>query len=449
MLLALAGDLDFQLDERNYVYLALSWNRFGFLGDTGRFLWPPAYPWLLALLLDGFGLKGLFLTRLLQALLSAIIGATSILLAKRLFSPAAAMVAGLLWSIHLPLLMYTHTHWAETLHLVFFLPGIYILLVWLQSPRQPDERPLLLVTAGLLFGLALLVKEVGLLLPLLLLPGILWRSSTLGSWRASLRNVALFLLSIIAVVLPWTLRNLEIYGRFVPVGMTIGENAYWGLNGLYKNFDLTPLGTEAQQPHRGNPLYRWFRDWEPDSAWKRAARQQNVVDRNRENLQRGLSYAKEHPGWFLRSRIRKLADWCTPLSFFVRHHARHTYSGTLALPRAKRAMLALAVATTVLLLVFSIPGFWLSLENPTARWLLGVTVGYFLATGLLVSMSRFRLPAEPILLVLAAGFLADPGIFRRAPRHRVNLCWMFWIGLLFLWLIAFPDTIDQLGRAWS
>ena len=449
VLLFLAGDLDPQADERNYVYLALSWNRFGFLGDTGRFLWPPAYPWVLAQFLDGFGLWGLFLVRVSQVLFSGVIGATTILLAKRLFSRPAATVTGLLWSIHLPLIMFSHTHWAETLYLALLLPSFYLLLVWLQEPQQTRKGPVLLVFSGLLFGLALLVKEVALLLPVLLIPLIIWRSSGVGDRGAGLRNVALYVLSIVVVVLPWSLRNLEVYGRFVPAGMTVGENAYWGLNGLYRNFDLATQDSETEELTRTDHLDRWFVAWEPGSAWKRAGRQQNVVDRNRENLRRGLRYAGEHPGWFLRTRIRKLADWLTPLSFFVRHHARETYAGVLASPWVKRPMLVLAMATTVLLLLLSIPGFVLSLRDPTAKWLLGAYVGYFAATGLLVSMSRFRLPAEPILLVLMAGFLSDPGVFRRAHKRTVAICWALWIGLIALWLIALPDTLDQLGRAWS
>lgn len=449
VILFLVGDLDPQADERNYVYLALAWNRFGFLGDTGRFLWPPAYPWVLALFLDGFGLRGLFLVRVIQVLLAGVIGATTILLANRLFSRRAAMVTGLLWSIHLPLIMYTHTHWAETLYLALLLPSIYLLLVWLQGPPRTGKTPVLLVLSGLLFGSALLVKEVALLLPILLLPMVIRHSSGVGSRWAGLRNVALFVLSIVVVVLPWSLRNLEVYGRFVPAGMTIGENAYWGLNGLYRNFDLATQDTETVELTRTDPLYRWFVAWEPGSTWTRAGRQQNVIDRNRKNLHRGLRYAGEHPGWFVRTRIRKLADWLTPLSFFVRHHARETYSGILASPWVKRPMLVLAVATTILLLLLSIPGYLLSLKDPTAKRLLGVYVGYFAATGLLVSMSRFRLPAEPILLVLTAGFLVDTGAFRRAPKRAVAICWTLWIGLITLWVIALPDTLDLLAKAWS
>ena len=449
VLLVLAGDLVLQADEKNYLYLAASWNRFGFLNDTTRFLWPPAYPWFLSLVLDGFGFRGLFLARVVQVLLSGAIGASVMLFANRLFSRTAASIAGLLWGVHLPFIMYTHSHWAETPFLAFLLPSFYLLLAWWAKPQCSGRGQVLLAGSGLLIGLALLVKEAPLFLPVFLGILILWRSGGTGSWPAGIRNATLFILSLVVVVLPWSLRNQEIYGRFVPVGATLGENAYYGLNGLYQNFDLAPQPAARGLLTRTDLRFRWFVAWKPGSTWERADPTLNVVNRNRENWRRGIRYAREHPGWFLRTRIRKIADWLTPLSFFVRNHRREVYDGMLAASWVKRPMLVTAVGTTVLVLVFSVPGLFLSMRVPRARLLLGTILVYFLATSLLVSMSRFRLPAEPLLLVLAAGFLADPRS-RPGGRERVLVpCVIFWSCLAVFWWIGWPEFIDQFGQAWS
>ena len=55
LFLWLAEPLELQSDEANYVYLALSWNHFGFFSDSYRYPWPPGYPFLLAAALGAFG----------------------------------------------------------------------------------------------------------------------------------------------------------------------------------------------------------------------------------------------------------------------------------------------------------------------------------------------------------------------------------------------------------
>ena len=250
LVLALVGDLELQSDEGNYVYLALLWNHFGVYFDNHRFLWPPGYPAFLAQCLELFGAAGLLAARWIQVLASAAVGASTMLIARRAFDERAARVAGIVWCFYLPLAGFTHTLWNETLFLACFLPALLNVLVVLQDGARARDRNVVL--AGLFLALALYVKE----LPLyysgvlaLLLFGFGRHPSTVEG----LRRASLFLLTLAVLHVPWGLRNLEVYGRFVPVGSSLGENAYVGLNGEYRNYDLRLFASRRVRPRPGGP----------------------------------------------------------------------------------------------------------------------------------------------------------------------------------------------------
>jgi 4-amino-4-deoxy-L-arabinose transferase-like glycosyltransferase len=90
------------------------------------------------------------------------------------------------------------------------------LAVWWDAPRR--RRPWLAAcAAGACLGALVLAKPAFLLLPLALaLPALLRRD------RARIGQAAVVAATAAALVLPWTLRNLEVTGRPIPVGLGSG-----------------------------------------------------------------------------------------------------------------------------------------------------------------------------------------------------------------------------------
>ncbi len=447
-LLLAAGGIELQSDEGNYVYLALMWEHFGTYQDGYRFLWPPGLPWLLKLALGALGTQGLTAVKLLGVAASASIGMTTMLFARRVFGERAARVAGLIWIFYLPLAAYTHQLWPEPIFLGLYLPALYLILTVLEEPEARDAPVTGRVgLAGLLFAAALYMKEA----PLYLLPVLaLLLFALAADRREGLRRASLLLLAAAVAVAPWTLRNLEVYGRVIPMASTLGENLHAGVNARYKNYDVQALG---KRPHgKGGQLEgvvgrTWFTELDAE-PWERADELPVTPERLRENVRRGLSFALEHPGWLVRSRIKKLADLVAPTSFFVRHQAMGKYD-ELPLGRVPRMPLTIwAVVCPLLVLPLGLIGYFLALHggprDRAARWLFGAVLAYVVATGLLVAMSRFRLPAEPFLIVLTAGLLsgragrgaeaaARPGAARVAGA-------VLGCGLLaFLWWVDWPE----------
>ena len=334
-LLANALPIEVQSDEANYLYLALGLERFGIYFDQHRYLWPPGYAWLIHFVIGDGSAFDLTTFRALQVAASSVIGITTMLFAWRLFSSRAAVVAGLLWSVHLPLAAFTHLLWNETLFLAVFLPALWHVLAALDRSADGAEGPAStrLLIAGILLGGALHLKEMPLflLVPLTLL--VAARARPMGP-AVTLRLDAPPAHG--AGDSP-SLDRTQPRGT-EPValsGATLGENAYQGLNARYVNFDMVPLARERAA--RGLPLSELERreftsppaaaDGSPDEGWERAEMTINPIDRQGTNVRRGVAWSAEHPGWFARTRLKKWSDLFTPFSFFARHQALGHYPG--------------------------------------------------------------------------------------------------------------------------
>jgi len=440
LFLWLARGIDFVADEGFYVQSALSWNHYGFYGDQYRYLWPPGYPFFLSQCLALLEERGILLAKLIQVLASASIGMSTMLIARHVFGARAARLAGAIWCIYLPLIGFTHTLWTETLFLAFFLPGVLLLLPLLDGDEHPAAARRIL-SAGICFAAALYLKQALLLLIPVVACVLFLRSGTgLGRrlWPASL-----FLLAAAVPVLPWTLRNAEVYGRLVPMGSTLGENAFRGLNARYTSFDTVLVGADMRADGASPPRPRAGLTEAPAPGWERAEEIPNTIDRQGAGLERGIEFARAHPAWLARSRVQKLADWVAPLSFFLRHQALGGYADTgLGQPVVRRMTVIWAVVLPMFVLAFAVIGA-ARIPRRGAGILFGALFSYFLLTAFVVSMSRFRMPIIPFCIVLAAGAMGKRPLTRPLPI-AIGLSL-----LLALWWVDLPLIGAVIGRAWG
>ena len=441
LFLLLAGDLDLHADESSYAYLAMSWNRFGVYLGSDMFLWPPGHTAFLAFWVGLFGEGGIFAAKLCQVLLSAVIGSMIMLLAKRAFSPKAGLVAGGIWAVYVPLIGYTHYIWPESLFLAVFLPAVYLFLRILDRPPATGRALLMPVGLGLLLGLCMLIKESGLLLTILFCGAMLLLMKSVPLSRRVWTS-ATVLLTVIAVILPWAQRNQEVYGHTVWSGATLGRNLFWGANGKYKNFDYPKV--DYKEIYKADDwVYANLIQAPKGSQW-RVSKAANTIERDAENVDLAMDFIKANPGYVLRTRIKKFADWVTPLSFFVRHHFMGYYQGFVAGDGVRPFLILLSVLLTMLVFAAALPGFLLSLSDWNARTALGLGILAFLATMPLVAMSRYRLPVEPLLIVLAAGSLTS------VNRPWLKRKWLLAVVLLglavlgSLWLINSKEILHVL-----
>ena len=97
-----------------------------------------------------------------------------------------------------------------------------------------------------------------------------------------------------------------------------------------------------------------------------------------------------------------------------------------------------SLLTSVVVLLGASLGAALSLRAGHGRALVAVTIGYVLAAAMLVSMSRFRVPTEPLLLVLCAGFLTHGAAHRSTSRLVAGGALVITLGAF--WWIGWPET---------
>ena len=233
-------------DTRYYVRLAqqLTSSR-EYVSGHLRAYTPPGFPLFLAGL-SAFGAdsRGLQVAQnlmyLLAVLMLAALGARS---RGRLAGTFAALLAlaSPLW------LLLPQRALSETLFAVLVAAGTLIAL----GRTTPPTIPLALL-AGMVFGLAALVRETGLLLGTVL--GIVagswaWRSG--GTIARGVLLAAIVVTGTILAILPWTIRNYLVFHQIVPIATNGPINFYLGNN---------PEATG---------VYSWRLPPEAQAAWNR------------------------------------------------------------------------------------------------------------------------------------------------------------------------------------
>lgn len=226
-------------DARSYHDWAQAIAAGDWLGST-VFYQAPLYPYFLGSLYALIG-DDAMVVRLCQSLLGALSCALIADAGRRLFSPAAGLVAGGLLAIYAPAIFFDGLIQKTSLAAFLLCASLFTISCAMQRPR-----PSLFFALGTLLGALTLTRENA-----LAIAGIVafWSLFQAGP-RALTRWASLtaLLLGLCAVLLPVTLRNWSISGELHLTTSQAGPNFYIGNNrdatGLYM-----PLGRG-----RGDPL---------------------------------------------------------------------------------------------------------------------------------------------------------------------------------------------------
>lgn len=379
------------------------------------FFQAPLYPYFLAGIYRLFG-RSLDAVYLLQILL-AVAGCWALYRAGRLMGgERVGLAAAGLAAFYGPFLFHDVQLLKES-------PAIAMVSFLLWALAAARGRLRLWLAAGILLGALALLRENALILVPFLLPlaagkGFLWRSGALMA-------------GVFLALAPVAIRNGMLSGDFLPTTFQGGVNFYIGNNpdadGTYR--PIVPgkqiPALERREPVRiaERELGRELSPGEVSSYW----------------LGKALAWARSHPGDFLRLQLRKLGrfwswyEWPDAVDYYwVRHRSA-------ALPWAAPVEFG---AVTLLALA----GLWLIRKDPKpfAPALLFV-LGWMLATVAFFLFSRYRLPAVPALMILAAVPIA-----RLSERPRWGPAIAVALALMLPLLARFEPRLDlvhyNLGR---
>jgi 4-amino-4-deoxy-L-arabinose transferase-like glycosyltransferase len=187
-----------------------------FFGPTAQ--WPPGYSYVLGALYWIVGARPLA-GELLNAWLGASTVVVLFLLARRVFDRRIAIVAAAVYAMLPGPILYTDVLIAETLF-TFVFAAFFLVM----SYARPTVRWALLI--GVVIGLGALVR--GEALTWGLVPVVMW-------WRAlPIRTLALRTatvgLAVVVVMTPWTIRNAQQMGAFVPIATNSSVTLWVGHN---------------------------------------------------------------------------------------------------------------------------------------------------------------------------------------------------------------------------
>ena len=328
------------------------------------FFQAPLYPYFLAVLYNVFGrsLDSIYLAQIILA----VAGCWALYRAgKEMGGERVGLAAACLAAFYGPFVFHDVQLLKES-------PAVAVtcFLLWMLAARR-------WFVSGLLLGVLALLRENA----LLLIPFLLPLAAGKEFWRRSAALIA----GLVLVLLPVAIRNGIVGGDFLPTTFQAGVNFYIGNNseadGTYR--PIVP-GKQIPELERKEPVR---------IAERELGRKLSPAEVSSFWMGKALTWAKEHPGDFLRLQVRKLGmfwswyEWPDAVDYYwVRRQS------LWAAPVEFGAVTLLALA-----------GLWMIRQQPGpfAPALL-FALGWMLSTAAFFLFSRYRLPAVPALMILAA-----------------------------------------------
>jgi 4-amino-4-deoxy-L-arabinose transferase-like glycosyltransferase len=362
----------------------------------------PGYPYLLGAAYAvsgdsvGFG-------RVLNAVLGTLIVLLVYLIARRIWGMRIALVAALATALFPPLVMLSRDLLSESLFIALELATVLCVLEFRRSRLLRWA-----VGAGVLCGFAVLTRNPG---PALLIPVLIgvWTIRPRWSWKAA-TPAAVALTCVVVVVIPWTIRNAADFGRPVPVTTGTGYALAGAYNELSYDDEAHPGAwrTPVIVPEYG----ALFRTYGIDEGTVDATLRSKATE-----------FAWEHPAY-----VAEVTGWNLLRLFEVEDGSVVGLRGepvtTRGIGSADPTVERIAIGLAVLLACIGAFAIVRSRRDgsrplpagPLFLWLTPVLL--LLVAAPVNGLPRYRTPADPFILILAAIGLV--WIWERAAAGRLR-----------------------------
>lgn len=327
---------------------------------------PPAYPVFLAGI---FKLAGADIQRttLIQALLGGLTVLALIALGAMLIGWQRALLAGAIAAIYPVLVWLPRLLLSENLSLFLLLLSLCTAVLYFRT-----SRIVWMIVFGVLCGIASLVREANLLLPIAVAAGLL--ITRFRNWRQLIAPLGAMAVAFILTLVPWTIRNYRVFHEFVPIATQDGVTLY---------------GSYWPPQQNGKRIWGSLPGSE-DPAIVAATQTGNEVSASRYLQRVTRTRLRENPSFFFGLIPSKLMSLLVPLDWEVFPHAPGT-TRTLNIGY-------------LLILLPALLGFLVMIrERVRYQWLLWSVLTIVLLQAILFYGSpRFRLPAELIAILPAS-----------------------------------------------
>jgi len=352
------------------------------LAPAFRFIFhPPAYPYFIGAVFALFG--SLTAVKIAQCLVAALLVPPVGRIGGMALGPRSGLASAAIAVLYPELVWFSAHFWAETVFLAVF---------WWAFERvaaaDRDQSTGKAAWAGFLWGLAVLTRETVLYFAPIAALFLLWRRPR-GAPRA-----AAFLLMLVVTVAPWTYRNYAVFGAFVPVS-TAGALNLW----------------------QGNTRLSRQEVYEQD--WAVHGRIAKYEQARRKGLQAIL---ERQPWWFFEKLRDEMPNFWEADSQALVHIRKGAYAEVR--PAAAYAAAALVLVPYLLLLASALIALATVPCTRLSVLLAGFLVYYNLIHVATHGYARYRLPALPVLFMLAGwawarGREARPAVVSSGRRGLV------------------------------
>lgn len=229
----------------------------------------PVYPLFLAATYFVFGYD-YNVVRILQSIIGAITCLFIYLIAKKLYNHIIGFYASVTVSIYPSLIGYSGLLYSETL--AAFLLSISILFYLLLIEKKSF---IFFIITGIFLGLLILCYPKFMLLPIIL-------GFSIYFYNSFQKNFAKYYLVLIGgvvfMIAPWTLRNFDKFGEFIPVTTGTGTTLWYSTlpeDETEWRFDREPLLSEFKKffhdPQNDNEINEFFFSVKTDKVFKQKA----------------------------------------------------------------------------------------------------------------------------------------------------------------------------------
>ena len=337
--------------------------------------WPVGWPGFLGGLLRLFG-PHVWVGQCANLVLSTCVICLMRSAGKRLFPGSPAWRPGILLIAVFPnQIAYVPLMSVE----VFFECLLLLGFVLMMSRSGP-----ILAVSGLVFGVAALTKTQALFVPAVL--GLPLLAGGLGRW---VRTVVLTGVTMVAVILPWTVRNYAVFHTFIPVSTNGGYTLLTG----------------------NNPSAQGRYTWDDPLVADLSKAPEDQVAMDRVARGRAWGWIKDNPAAFVRLIPLKIwrlwsgdgeAEWLYQSGYAG-------YEAHAWMFRAMRVVNQVFYWLLLGLAAASVPGMWRQRKSlPVWCWSGWMVMGYFTAISAVFSgQSRFHFVLMPFVALYAAWWMTE------------------------------------------
>lgn len=370
----------------------------------------PAYQYFLAVIYFIFG-HHYEAVWLIQALLRALSALLIFLICGMIFGKGKegkliGWIAAAFFGFYPDLIEINAMLLTETFYIFFTILVVYIFFRYYDQMAAKGVFWL-----GLAMGISVLIRSTagGVFAPVFIF--YFWR-------RKAWKHLIFFLILIIMIMTPWTIRNYRVYHAFIPTMANAGYNLWYG----------NREGGDGEGPHEM-----------PEVAG--AIKRYGSIDANNYALTQFENFIKAHPFIYARltaSRIMKYFSFIRPMGFWFYQHGLSQFIFVMS-----------SALASVFLFTFGFAGIFTIIKKGRNNKQLIYLMIFALLTVLsivpVIIETRYRLPIYPFMAIFSGFFIARFMVSRREHFKYLIISFsiLFLISCINIYL-ELPKIIEKL-----